>query len=418
MGRKVVFLVSLTCTALVVIANGCTGDFWTGDIETCCPTDPRDPRYDDDICIEGRNQLAEARDAGYDGAGCRASYPGFEGLAMDEAIETICVPNEPDNFNPPQPLWVGPRAEDPGCPPEIGAFGDRRYNDIVVPDPGCPACICGPIEGSCSPRPNNILVRADFCEVLQTYTTEFSAPENWDGSCTSLNAIPAGAECPMGSGIPCAQSIYTSALLEPIEGCKPIPIPVPQLISDTPSWSTTMLSCNATPIDFACPDHDTKRFAALPEGWRHCVRHQEKGIHECPNGSKYTDQVIAYADTGYTDTRQCTECGCKASGGTCFGTFNVYEDEQCTKFVDMAVLNSEEPECDNLLPGQAVGSKELVDLTYIAGKCEPTGGVPVGTVEEDDAEAVTWCCMKAEATVMPGATSTKGHQKSKSRELF
>lgn len=407
MGGKIVFLVSLTCSVLIVAANGCTGDYWTGDPRGCCPTDPKHPMYDDLICIEGRNQLAAARDAGYDGAGCRASYPGFEGQAIDEAIESVCVPNAPNDFYPPQPLWVGPKEADPGCIPEIGAFGGREYNDLDVPDPGCPACVCGPIYGSCSPRPNIILIRADYCEVLQTYTTNFSAPENWDGSCTNVNAMPAGAECPVGSGIPCAQSIYTSSLLDPVEKCEPIPLPVPKARadavassipttnahSDWPTWSTLALSCNATPIDLACPDHDSTRFAVLPKDWRRCVRHRDKGIHECPSGSQYKNQFIAYSGNGYKDTRQCTECGCKAAGGTCYGTFNVYEDEQCTKFINGATLNSETYECTNFMPGQAVGSKELVDLTYVPGECKPTGGLAIGTVEKDDAEAVTWCCM-------------------------
>ena len=392
MVKKVIPLVVLTSVGLIAFTDGCTGDLYNSG-GLCCPTDPTDPAYDDDQCVENRGKLAAARDAGYDGAGCVSVFPGFEGQATDEEIATVCVPNAPDNFDPPQPLWVGPKAQDPGCPPEIGAFGDRRYNDIVIPDPGCPSCICGPIDGSCSPQPANIQIRADFCEVLQTYTSDFSAPENWDGSCTNLHAIPPGAECPAGSGSPCAQSIYISPLPDPAEGCKPIAVPVPKAISDTPSWSTRVLSCNATPIDVDCPNHDTRRFATLPEGWRHCVRHRDKGIHECPSGSKYTDQVIAYSEGGYKDTRQCTECGCKASGGICYGTFNLYEDEQCAKFIDMAVLNSETYACDNLMAGQAVGSKELVDMVYLPGKCEPTGGLAVGTVEKDDADAVTWCCL-------------------------
>lgn len=407
MEPKIIALVIVTCSGLIALGNGCNAEEWTGGGTSCCPTDPADPEYWDTLCTENRGKLAAARDAGYDGAGCVSVFPGYEGQAMDEAIETVCVPNAPDNFHPPQPLWVGPRAKDPGCPSEIGAFGDVRYNDLVVPDPGCPACVCGPVEGSCSPRPNSILLRGDFCEVSQAYTTDFSAPESWDGSCTNINAVPAGAECPIGSGIPCAQSIYTSALLDPVEGCEPIPLPVPKLHSDSPTWDTRVLSCNATPLDFACPNHDAERFAVLPEGWRHCVRHQEKGIHECPSGSKYTEQVIAYSGNGYTDTRKCTECGCKASGGTCFGTFNVYEDEQCTKFINGNLLNSETYECSNLKPGQAVGSKELVDLTYIAGKCAPTGGLAIGTVGKNDADAVTWCCWADEgaATKRNGANT-------------
>lgn len=393
MAPKIALLISLTCTVLIVVADGCTGDYWTGDPSICCPTDPKDPRYDDEMCVDNRNKLMAARDAGYDGAGCVSVFPGYEGQAKDESIESVCIPNAPNDFDPPQPLWVGPTNEAAVCTPEIGAFGGREYKGLVPPVPVCPACVCGAVEGSCSPRPNSIQLRADFCDVFPTYTSDFSAPESWDGSCTNLHAMPAGAECPVGSGIPCAQSVYTSALPEPVEGCKPIPVPVPKLHSDWPTWDTQVLSCNATPIDLACPDHDSTRFAVLPTGWRHCVRSQEKGIHECPSGSKYKDQVIAYTDRGFIDTRDCTECGCKAAGGVCYGTFNVYEDEQCTKFVNMNVSNSETYGCTNVTPGQAVGSKELVDLMYVPGKCEPTGGVPIGTVDENDAEAVTWCCL-------------------------
>jgi hypothetical protein len=407
MERKLIALAIVTSLGLVALADGCTGEQWTGSNSVCCPTDPKDPVWDDPICVEGREWDAYRKDAGIDGAGCSPpNYPASE-QQSDEAVESVCVPNAPNDFDPPQPLWVGPKEEDPGCVPEIGAFGGREYNDLDVPDPGCPACVCGPIDGSCSPRPNSILIRADYCEALETYTTDFSAPENWDGSCTNINAMPPGAECPVGSGNLCTQSIYTSSLLDPVEKCEPIPMPVPKARadiasssvptanahSDLPTWSTHVLSCNATPIDLACPDHDSKRFAVLPKDWRRCVRHRDKGIYECPSGSKYKDQVIAYSDTGYTDTRQCTKCGCKASGGTCYGTFNVYEDDQCTKFVDMATLYSDTYGCSNVAAGVGVGSKELVDLTYLPGECKPTGGLAIGTVEKDDAEAVTWCCM-------------------------
>ncbi len=393
MHRKIIGLVIVTSFGLIGLANGCSADQWNGANEVCCPTDPKDVRWDDPICVEGRQWLAYMKDAGIDGAGCSPPMWPSGKPESDEAVESVCVPNAPDNFKPPQPLWVGPKEEDPGCVPEVGAFGDRRYNDLDVPYPSCPVCVCGDIKGSCSPRPNSIHVRADFCEVAQTYTTDFSGPENWDGSCTSINAIPAGAECPAGSGMPCAQSIYTSALPDPVEGCEPISWPVPKLYSDWITWKTTALSCNATPIDLVCPEHDSTRFAVLPKGWRHCVRHEDNGIHECPSGSQYKDQVIAYADKGYKDTRHCTECGCKAGGGTCYGTFNVYEDEQCTKFVNMATLFSDTYECSNVPAGVAIGSKELVDMMYMPGKCEPTGGVPIGSVEKDDAGAVTWCCM-------------------------
>ena len=393
MHRKLITLVIVTSFGLVALADGCSADQWSGANSWCCPTDPKNPEWDDPQCVEGRAWDAYREDAGIDGGGCAPpNWPQSRHLA-EEAVASVCVPNAPDNFDPPQPLWVGAKADDPGCSPEIGAFGNRQYNDIEIPAAGCPACVCGPVEGSCYAPPNQIQIRAGYCEDLNVPSTDFSASEEWDGSCTSANALKAGAECPENSGVFCAQSIYTSALPDPVEGCKPFSWPVPSLHSDRVTWNKSVLSCSATPIDLVCPDHDSTRFAVLPKGWRHCVRHQEDGIHACPSESKYKNQVIAYGDKGYIDTRRCTECECKATGGICHGTFNVYEDEQCTKFLSMNSVNSETYDCANLVPGVAVGSKELVDLTYVPGTCEPSGGLPLGTVETDDDNAQTWCCL-------------------------
>ncbi|MBK9258223.1 MAG: hypothetical protein IPM54_00115 [Polyangiaceae bacterium] len=148
MDKKLIPIFVVTSFGFVALADGCTGEQWTGAVEGCCPTDPRDPSWDDEDCEEGRRWMAYMKDAGIDGAGCSPPmWPSGEPQS-DESVESVCVPNAPNDFDPPQPLWVGPKEQDPGCTPEIGAFGGREYKDLDVPDPGCPACICGPIDGS------------------------------------------------------------------------------------------------------------------------------------------------------------------------------------------------------------------------------------------------------------------------------
>lgn len=314
-----------------------------------------------------------------------------------------CVDNAPNDFAAPQIVYVGkPLAKySYSCPSEAGAFGGREYLNLQVPAPGCPKCVCGPIEGSCNPRPNTITLRAGTCDVVQPATTNFAAPENWDGSCTNLNAVPAGLECAPGSGISCAQSVYASTLLDPEQGCEPVPMPVPNLTNDRPHWSTMVLSCSTTPRSESCTEAAaTTCLPPLPTdepGWRYCVRHTDTGVHECPSSidSAFSEQVIAYSD--YVDERKCTECACKASGGSCHGILRVYEDNACSSNELVAAgLTSENILCSNFsMAGTAVGSKEMTDIVYVAGKCEPTGGLAIGDAHPDEATRATWCCMPA-----------------------
>ncbi|HRI71647.1 MAG TPA: hypothetical protein PK156_45760, partial [Polyangium sp.] len=70
MQRKIIGLVIVTSFGLVALADGCSADQWTGTNSVCCPTDPKDPGWDDAMCVEGRAWMAYMKDAGIDGAGC------------------------------------------------------------------------------------------------------------------------------------------------------------------------------------------------------------------------------------------------------------------------------------------------------------------------------------------------------------
>jgi hypothetical protein len=174
-----------------------------------------------------------------------------------------------------------------------------------------------------------------------------------------------------------------------------------------------VLSCSSTPLQEACKQAaSTQCLPSLPNeaGWRYCVRHQDEngGVFACPSSidSPFSEQVIAYTD--FVDTRKCTECACKASGGECYGTLRVYKDNSCsTNELVSGMMSSEIILCSNLLgPGDAVGSKEMTGVTYIPGKCEPKGGLAIGDAYPDEATAATWCCMPAPIEADAGIDAT------------
>jgi len=398
MRSRFVLIVPLV-TAFAII-GGCYKE-WTfdGNLGDC--RDPKDLHYNTSWCLEARCAV----DAGYegcDGGTSESSSSSSSSSGSSARCSGTCVENAPNDFSSPQIVYVGkPLAKySYSCPTEAGAFGGREYFDLQVPDPGCPKCVCGAIEGTCNPRPSSITIRAGSCDVLQPATVDFSPPENWDGSCSNLNGLSAGVECPPGSGAPCAQSVYASTLLEPVQGCEPIPLPVPKATSGYPRWKTMVLSCSTTPRFEACTEAAASTcLPPLPTdeiGWRYCVRHDDPGVHSCPSSldSPFSEQVIAYSD--YVDTRKCTECDCKALGGSCHGILRVYKDNACStnEMLTMEGISSEFALCSNFsMAGTEVGSKEMTDIVYVPGSCEPTGGVPVGTAYPDDSTAATWCCM-------------------------
>lgn len=381
-----------------------------GIVEDAYPCD--DPKYSDyhaDICVDWRCESGNAiPEDNCPDAGSSSSSSGSSARCVG-----ACVPNAPNGFEDPQPVYIGPGKAKYvfGCPAELGSFGaPNQYNDLHVPSPGCPSCVCGSIKGSCAP-PATITLRASTCDTQPSDTFNFSGPDGWDGSCTNVNAMPAGAECPPGSGISCAQSIDAATLAPPVETCEPIPLPVPKATSDKPWWTNTVMSCSPSVLSGLCDKAAAETcLPSLPADepeWRYCVR--KVGIHECPqgDGATFVKQYVAY--DGYMDTRKCTECECGASGGACYGTLRAYKDDACsTNELNSYVVGSNMTNCLNLPPsGDAFGSKEFTDLTYVPGSCEPKGGEPLGDVVPiktkvtpagDVVETVTtWCCADNES---------------------
>lgn len=373
------------------VLNGCGIPITWGNARDCW--DPEDPAYNDPECA--------GRDAGSDvnveeDAGSSTSSSG-----LSARCSGTCVPNEPNGFDDPQPVYFGSKTgQYLTCPKELGEFGGMQYFGLNIPSPGCPSCVCGSIKGSCFP-PTTITARAGTCDELQPAMVDFSGPQNWDGSCTNVNALPAGAECPLASGVLCAQSIDSTNLPPPTQGCEPIPVPVPKATNDRPWWSNFVLSCSSSAMLETCENAaSTTCLPALPPnepGWRYCVRAQMPGEQICPVGwgAKFTKQMLAYEN--YIDTRTCTECECHPSGGACYGTLRVYTDDSCSSNeLFSTTLSSDMTNCENLLPpGETLGSKEFTDVMYMPGKCEPTGGMPVGGVELDTKTMVTWCCLES-----------------------
>jgi len=393
------FIVGSFVALVIGTFTACGVDYeWGPDVPAYPCADPTYSDYHSIRCVRARCK---------DGKGIPEDHCPDAGSSEDGGSSARCpgpcVPNAPNGFDDPQPVYFGPNNGKyaAGCPVELGSFGGVQYSGLNVISFGCPACTCGALEGSCAPPPA-ISVRAGLCDDPQATSTDFSGPANWDGSCTNTKAIAAGAECPPGSGVLCVQSIEASTMPAPTEACLPIPIPVPKFGSEVPWRSEIVLSCSANAAPQKCENATAdKCMPALPvddPNWKYCVRSMMPGKQLCPGpGSTYTKQKLGYAD--YVDTRSCTECTCEPTGSACYGTLRLYNDDTCsTNELTATTLSSNLNSCDNLQPaGESLGSKEFTDLLYVPGTCVPSGGETFGTAEPDDATVVTWCC-QADAT--------------------
>ena len=328
------------------------------------------------------------------------------GADAQTAIMRHCVDVAPNDFDNPQPVWFGPANEAPAeCPMEMGAFGGRYYFDFYNPGTdGCPVCACGDITGECHADLEGLHFRGSLCDVAVAPTTDFSPPEGWNGSCSTDRAIGQDAVCPTDTdpSNPCVQAIYAPSLPDPVQNCEPIPIPVPNLITDKPRFKQTALSCAAWAVGHPDPSESGKTCIPGAKSWRSCVRSITPGIRVCPQESEYKEQIISYPENGFDDLRSCTKCECAATGGSCYGELSLGESNLCSESFLTLPISSDRSECSNVYPpGRAVGSKQLTNLHYEPGHCEAKGGLPIGDVVLKDMEAVTWCCVAQEPEPIP-----------------
>ena len=293
-------------------------------------------------------------------------------------------------------VWFGPKSElhKQKCNPETPYEKVRRYSNLVAPAAKCDACACE-AKGTCDGLPTSIEIRDGSCAGSNVETTSFVCPAGWNGECNADNAMPAGKLC---NGVPCAQSVSTSALGGPTnESCTPT-VEKPNATLEKHEWLEGALACNAKDLEGTCPSTPEHCMNTVPDGWLQCLA--RSGKHDvCPDNYNDYGPRWTYQDNPIDD-RGCSECACGApQNGLCTATLRLFSDASCTVELNKNTMGSTGSFCVDLVPpGPALGSKTISDLSYVPGTCSVTGGVPVGAViPNDDAKsAVTFCCRASE----------------------
>lgn len=297
-----------------------------------------------------------------------------------------CVPLTPDGFIQPMLLWIGPEGEPaPPCPEAAPVKQYTGHTELVIPDATCPACNCRPSTGSCG-LPSAFTAYTTAGCGLPATETPFDAPASWDGSCSAANPVAAGAQCPPGSGIPCVHSLSSEPMSVIDEGCKAEPegsgtsLPLP-------SWGQVGMACEGNPGCSTCGDPGRTCVASAP-GFRQCV-HKEGDV-VCPTEG-YTDRIVLYG--GFQDERVCSECSCgPVEGSHCTAWAGIYKDAACAQPLQLGIIASTGPSCHDFQPpGEALGSKSVMDVMYHPGTCGPSGGDLTGTVLPSS--PTTFCCL-------------------------
>ncbi len=379
--------------------------------EVFCDSTPFAPNPD---CIK-----QSAPDAGSDAdvesdAANAVENPGLDTsywVAPDACKTGICVPDPNGSgailwANVPISLWIGPVAQVPAQCPDEPVYGVptekfRGFDQLVAPPAACSPCSCEPSEGTCSGVPDTLELRAGTCAQNGTMTVPFDAPANWDGSCTNADTIAAGTKCPAGSQTLCTQSVHSSALPVPTnEACKPS-ASVPSFTLET-SWEIGALACTGNTQPQSCGTTSLTTYCVNDPGpaWLQCT--YRAGVHEqCPDNYQYARYVFYPKEP--IDNRGCSTCECGATtGSACVASLSLSTDGTCsTQNVNLQVGSTGAICYDFLVPGMAIGSKAIVNRTYLSGVCAANGGEAVGSAIADEENAVTFCCMQPYVEIDP-----------------
>jgi hypothetical protein len=396
---KLGLLLAVTTFASMLSISSCSNapeDFW----EPICDSTPFAP---DTHCLKQFDAGTDAESdggseggAGGSGGASAKEDPGLDPTSIfrPDACQTECVPeaegpNAAGWDDRPVMVWIGPSSELEKQNCEVGEAWQKwvGYDKLVANPAKCDACACLP-EGTCTDLPETIEIRSGKCGISNVESTPFDGPPNWDGSCTSANAMPAGKLC---NGVPCAQSVSTSALPGPTnESCTPT-TEKPNASIGKHEWLEGVVVCGAdSPGN--CGVKAERCVPSLKEGWLRCVW-QEGKHNECPGNYDDFAPRYVYQDNPIDD-RGCSSCECGApKDGICLGSLRVYSDALCSTELNNNLLSSIKPFCVDLtVPGLALGSKTITNLSYVPGTCSVTGGEPVGTAIPNNNEVTTICC--------------------------
>lgn len=334
----------------------------------------------------GTDAESDANEADASNARAACTNKGGECVAM------YADPNGAD-WKGPDPVWFGPAIDAPTECPFEGEIRLARYSGLHAPPLDCASCECEDATATCAGVPDSISVGTTTCGP-GGISTPFDGPVGWDGSCTSANAIAAGAQCPPGSGTPCVQSIAWSALPGPQkEACAVKVDPVPGLHGMTISWENAAVACHSSMARDLCNNGAQECLPAVLYPWAQCV--WQNGEHEkCPENYTFSRRVMY--DFAPKESRSCSACSCgEPVNGACIANLRPFTDSTCSSEILNQPISSAMPDCNPIFPaGLAIGSKSITDHLYVPGMCAASGGEPMGEAVEDKGTATTLCCQK------------------------
>ncbi len=292
-----------------------------------------------------------------------------------------CVAGKPAWFDGLSLFWIGPPDEAPPCS-DLGLIeGSVGWADPIVPPSTCPSCSCSP--AACQ-LPEAMHASAAKCPAGGAASIAFDAPADWDGSCSTDNAIAGGLLC---SGVSCVQSLTIAAP----ENAPCTPVAEGSLDVPPFTWGKEARECVIWPVSgegcaagHACVPVPSDRYAV-------CV--YLKGDHAADPGfacpAAYPRSLVVYSS--YENTRDCAPCKCgDPEGGECEALVSVYKDGGCSQVAGSVMVSSGQAACVDLLNGTSLGSKSAAFTLDQPGSCASSGGGPVGAFEP--ADPVTLCC--------------------------
>jgi hypothetical protein len=293
--------------------------------------------------------------------------------------------------------------EPPPCPATAPTDGVTGFTDMHGTAPAeCAPCTCLPPKGSCA-LPTALAAYYSPAECpapMGTPFKAFAAPDGWDGSCTTYNAIPGDPTC---SGSNCIQSLMIPPLVvtDP-PTCEPALPPPPKI--EMAAWGHHARFCRLDKSLGACSSNSDICVPTAPAGWLSCIRRDGADM---PCYEPWADKHVFYTNGEINDTRGCAECTCSAPvGSNCVTSVSVYTDDCCgcrdpgAPALLTLGADSTRSSCGDILPmGSALGSKMATPPMYQPGQCAPSGqpdhNDPIGAVTVDHSmadTAYTFCC--------------------------
>lgn len=382
--RRLSFI-SLSIVSVLGSVEACTAG--TGGYFDAC-----DPKLD--IWVDPGCREVDAGPDGESDAGPDGPSLGPQSACLDKGGECVPVRAGPNasTWHGPDPVWFGPAIDAPTVCPFEAEIQLVRYSGLHAPPLDCAPCECEEAKGTCTGAPDSISAGTTACSP-GGISTPFDGPVGWDGSCTSANPIPAGAQCPPGSGTPCVQSIAWSALPGPQnESCAVKTTTVPKISGVSISWENAAVACHSSMARDLCDDGSKECVPAALYPWAQCVWLQ--GEHDCPDNYTYSRRVMYEHEP--KDSRTCSACSCgEPQDGSCIANIRAFTNSTCSGEIFNQPISSTMPDCAPVFPpGLAIGSKSVTNHQYLPGKCAASGGEPMGEAVIDTSTATTICCQK------------------------